>query len=51
MKQELLTKLLNELISYNERCALDYTADGNIPMQQYCRGKLDAYKTILEAVS
>lgn len=51
MKQELLIELLNDLIGYNEKSALNYTADGNIPMQQYCRGKIDAYETILDAIS
>ena len=51
MKQELLIELLNDLISHNERSLVDYKADGNIPMQQFCIGKIQAYENILQAIS
>ena len=51
MKQELLIELLNDLIATNERSLIDYKSDGNIPMEQYCIGKIQAYETILQAIS
>ena len=51
MRNDLLIELLNDLIATNERSLIDYKADGNIPMQQYCIGKVQAYETILDAVS
>lgn len=51
MKTELLIELLNDLIATNERSLIDYKSDGNIPMEQYCIGKIQAYTTILDAVS
>jgi hypothetical protein len=51
MKQELLKELLNDLIGYNSRSLIDYQADGNKEMEQYCRGKVDAYENILDAIS
>lgn len=50
MKLELLMELLNELVSYNERSLINYQADGNIEMEQYCKGKVDAYSTVLDAI-
>ena len=51
MKQELLIELLNDLIKYNTRSLNNYIADGNSGMEQYCTGKIDAYETILDAIS
>ena len=51
MKTELLIELLNDLIATNERSLIDYKADGNIPMQQFCIGKIQAYENILGVVS
>lgn len=51
MKQELLIELLNDLIATNERSLIDYKADGNIPMEQFCIGKIQAYENILQAIS
>ena len=51
MKTELLIELLNDLIATNKRSLIDYKADGNIPMQQFCIGKIQAYATVLDAVS
>ena len=50
MKIELLNELLNDLVSYNERSLINYEADGNKEMEQYCKGKVDAYTTILDAI-
>ena len=51
MKLELLTELVKELIEYNTRSLANYQADGNKEMEQYCTGKVDAYETILDAIS
>lgn len=51
MKIELLTELVKELIEYNTRSLANYQADGNKEMEQYCTGKVDAYETILDAIS
>ena len=51
MKIELLNELVNELIEYNTRSLANYQADGNKEMEMYCNGKVDAYETILDAIS
>ena len=51
MKIELLTELVNDLIKYNTRSLANYQADGNKEMEMYCNGKVDAYETILDAIS
>ena len=51
MKQELLRELVNDLIKYNTRSLANYQADGNKEMEMYCSGKVDAYETILDAIS
>lgn len=51
MKLELLTELVKELIEYNTRSLARYQMDGNKEMEQYCTGKVDAYETILDAIS
>ena len=51
MKLELLTELVKELIEYNSRSLNNYVADGNKEMEMYCTDKVDAYETILDAIS
>lgn len=51
MRIELLTELVKELIEYNTMSLIKYQGDGNKEMEQYCTGKVDAYETILDAIS
>jgi hypothetical protein len=51
MREELLKELLNDLIGYNSRSLIGYQADGNVTMEKYCQGKIDAYETVLDAIS
>jgi hypothetical protein len=51
MKEQLLKELLEDLLKYNTRSLINYQADGNKEMEMYCNGKVDAYETILDAIS
>jgi hypothetical protein len=51
MKEQLLKELLEDLLKYNTRSLYSYQADGNKEMEMYCNGKIDAYETILDAIS
>jgi hypothetical protein len=51
MKEQLLKELLEDLLKYNTRSLYSYQADGNKEMEMYCSGKVDAYETILDAIS
>ena len=51
MELEVFIKTLNELIEYNKNTLIDSKAAGDVIMENYCIGKIQAYRVVVEALS